>query len=73
MDQRNAVEPTSGTSALSVFAKISHSTSTGVSGFNAMPACIFCAWIYLISSFGLVVRSEWSAGFSAAVEATAAS
>lgn len=64
---------TSGFSAELGFSTMSHKTSTEVSGLMAMPACMPCSWMYRISSFGLVCWSEWSAGLSAAVEATAAS
>lgn len=64
---------TSGLSSATGFSRISHSTPTGVLGLIAMPACISCAWINLISSFGFVFLSDFSSGDSAAVESIAAS
>lgn len=64
---------TSGTSALTGFSRISHSTSTGVLGFNAIPACKPSSCMNLMSSFGDVFASEVPDGESAAVEEMAAS
>jgi len=64
---------TSGLSFSFGFSKISHKTSTGVSGLRAMPACIPLSWINRISSLGLVFSEEVASGDSAAVEEMAAS
>lgn len=64
-------EPTSGLSLGSAASRISHSTSTDVSGLMAMPASNPWSWIYRINSFGLVFLSDVSSGLSAAVEKAA--
>ena len=64
---------TSGISFSSGFSKISHSTSTEVSGFIAIPASIPLSCMNRINSLGLVFLSEVASGDSAAVEEMAAS
>ena len=64
---------TSGIASLLGLSRISHKTSTGVSGLIAMPASIPVLCMYSIISFGLVLVSVWSSGFSAAVDVVAAS
>jgi hypothetical protein len=65
---------TSGRSSLTSFSRISHSTSTGVSGLIAMPACMPSSWMYRISALGDVgVVVVLSSGFVAATDDTAAS
>lgn len=64
---------TSGVSIFSGLSKMSHSTSTDVSGLMAIPASISWSCIYRINSLGFVLVSEQSAGFSAAVDVIAAS
>jgi hypothetical protein len=62
---------TSGTSCLFSFSSISHSTSTGVLGFIAMPACMPSLCMNLMSSLGDVFLSDFPLGESAAVEEAA--
>jgi hypothetical protein len=64
---------TSGRSSATVFSSISHSTSTFVLGFMAMPACMPWSWMNFISSLGDVFSLEVPEGESAAVEEMAAS
>lgn len=53
---------------------MSHSTSTGVSGLIAMPACMPSSWMYRINSRGLVrFVVDLSVGSVAATDETAAS
>lgn len=65
---------TSGRSARSGLSRMSHNTSTGVSGLIATPACMPSSWIYLINWRGLVrAVVVLSVGSVAATEETAAS
>lgn len=73
MCRSEALQLTSGRSALSGLSNISHNTSTGVFGFIAMPACMPRSWIYFMSSLGDVLDVDVPEGVSAAVESMAAS
>lgn len=65
---------TSGRSFSSSASKISHRTSTLVSGLIAMPACMSSSWMYRINAFGVHFSVvSLSSGVLAATEVVAAS